>query len=679
MSNDPGAAIVNQEPETSPILASWQKFITTGEIDAAGVRPEVAASWRRCRAAGTDPAAVRSRRVLAADALQALLEQKKYLIDIARPFMENLYGFVANSNFVVLLCDERGYIMETVGDSDVIDNAPDLNFCRGASWTEAEVGTNGVGTALVLKRPFQVSGAEHYCRKHYPWTCSGAPIFDDDQQMIGILEVSGPVEETHLHTLGMVVAAVEAIRHQLRNRKKNRELALLNNRLNNIFLTVSDGVLVVDKTGSIMQINPVAERILGDSRQVFEGASISDIFEKSAPIGAMLAAGQTFNDHELVLITGAGPVYAFASGKPIKDDQGNITGGVIFINPINRIKKLINRFSGAHASFHFEDIVGNSAALSKAIELATLAAGNDSNALLCGESGTGKEIFAHSIHNKSARRHGPFIAVNCGAIPRELIGSELFGYVEGAFTGAHKGGRPGKFELASGGTLFLDEIGDMPLEQQVALLRVIQDKTITRIGGDKPTLVDVRIICATNKNLPLEIAKGNFRQDIYYRLNVISITLPPLRQRREDIGLMFQVFLERVCRKLTIPAPPVNPEVVERLRQYDWPGNAREFQNVVERMVNLANGQPIEPEHLPEDVLNPRALTAPPEPALPAVQAATITSEKRRIQKILADQERQEILGLLAKNQGNMSQVARDLGIARNSLYRKLKKLNLMS
>jgi len=664
--------------ETAPILLAWQKFIDTGTIDSTTVRPEVAESWRRCREAGVDPAAVRSRRILESDALQALLEQKKYLIDIARPFMENLYGFVANSNFVVILCDEHGYIMETVGDSEVINDAPDLNFCRGAFWTETEVGTNGVGTSLVLKRPFQVSGAEHYCRKHHPWTCSGAPIFDDDQQMIGILEVSGPVEETHLHTLGMVVAAVEAIRHQLRNRKKNRELALLNNRLNNIFLTVSDGVLVIDKNGSIMQVNPVAEIIL---QKTVEGISISDIFEQSTPISDMLAAGRAFTDQELTVNAGAGPVYTFASGKPIKDDQGNITGGVIFINPINRIKKLINRFSGAHASFHFEDIVGNSEALLKAIQLATLAAGNDSNVLLCGESGTGKEIFAHSIHNKSARRNGPFIAVNCGAIPRELIGSELFGYVEGAFTGAHKGGRPGKFELASGGTLFLDEIGDMPLEQQVALLRVIQDKTITRIGGDKPTLIDVRIICATNKNLPLEIAKGNFRQDIYYRLNVINITLPPLRERREDISLMFKVFLDRACSKLAIPIPHVNPEVVERLQQYDWPGNAREFQNAVERMVNIANGRSIGLEHLPEDILSPlspRPLAPQAEPALPT-QAATISSEKRRIKKVLAEKERQEILCLLTKNRGNMSQVARDMGIARNSLYRKLKKLNLMS
>ncbi|SFH10042.1 PAS domain S-box-containing protein [Desulfotomaculum arcticum] len=663
------------EYEISLIFLAWHKFIKTGKIDPAAVRPEVAESWIRCYNTGVDPLTTRSRRMLDKPQLDELLERKKYLIDVARPFMTNLYSFVANSNFVVLLCDEHGYIMETVGDSNDIKNAPELNFCRGALWTEEEIGNNGAGTSLVLKRPFQVSGPEHYCRKHHPWTCSGAPIFDDDNRIIGILEMSGPVEETHLHTLGMVVAAVEAIRQQMRNQKKNRELTLLNNHLNNIFLTVSDGVIVVDLQGVIRQINPVAEKILNKTPRDIEGRSITNIFERCKPIKNMLGSGRAFTDLELTVNTDAGSVYTFASGKPIKDDRGHINGGVIFINPINKIKKLINRFNGAQATFHFKDIVGNSKPLLKAMQLAVLASSNNSNVLLNGESGTGKEIFAQSIHNRSKRHNGPFIAVNCGAIPRELIGSELFGYVEGAFTGAQKGGRPGKFELASGGTLFLDEIGDMPLEQQVSLLRVLQDKTITRIGGDKPTVVDVRIICATNKNLLLEIAKGNFRQDIYYRLNVINITLPPLRERREDIPLMFNVFFEKACRKLGISVPRVNPEVIKRLRQYDWPGNAREFQNVVERMVNIATGQQINIEHLPEEILSPRPITRQ---SKTTSQVITIIDEKKKIKEMLAEKERQEIYYFLSKSNGNLSQVARDMGISRNSLYRKLKKLNIM-
>jgi PAS domain S-box-containing protein len=660
--------------ERSPVLSAWREVIETGAIDTNALRPEIAASWKRCRKAGVAPLAAGSKQTSSQSQLDVLLKTHKDMIDIAKPFMESLYRIVADSRFVVLLSDADGVIMETIGDRDIIRSATDIDFRRGASWNELRVGTNGIGTTLVMGAPFQVSGAEHYCKKHHPWTCSGAPIFDDAGHMIGALEMSGPVEETHLHTLGMVVAAVEAIRQQMQNLKKNRELTLLSNHLRNMFLTVSDGVISINRRGAITQINPVAEKILGRTRGEIEAYPITDLFGACEPIRQMLDAGRKFSDVEISVNTESGHAATVASGKPIKDAQGRVTGGVVFINPITKIKNLINRFSGAQATFCFTDIIGKSAPLQKAIELARLAAGNTSNVLLCGESGTGKEIFAQSIHNHSSRRHGPFIAVNCGAIPRELIGSELFGYVDGAFTGARKGGRPGKFELASGGTLFLDEIGDMPLVQQVSLLRVIQNKRVTRIGGATSAMMDVRIICATNKNLIAEIAKGNFRQDIYYRLNVINILLPPLRERREDIASMFAVFFKRACSKLGIAIPNVNPAVVEYLQQYDWPGNAREFQNVVERMVNIANGREIGIAHLPDEII---ALPPhrPDSDIARQSMGSMIAHEKIRIKAMLAEKQRQEILNLMQKNSGNLSQVARDMGIARNSLYRKLKKL----
>ncbi|AEG61712.1 sigma-54-dependent Fis family transcriptional regulator [Desulforamulus ruminis] len=662
----------------SLVLAAWEKFIETGKIETTEIRPEITQSWLRCRKAGVDPFAGRSTRLLPEPEVNELLEKRKSLINIARPFMEKLYDFVISSHFVVVLCDERGYIMETVGNTYVTKYyARDLNFYRGALWTEEEIGGNGVGTTLLLKRPFQISGAEHYCKKHHPWTCSGAPIFNEENQLIGILEMSGPVEKTHLHTLGMVVAAAEAIKQQLRVHQRNRQLTLVNNRLNNIFLSVSDGVIVVDRQGIIKQVNPVAEKILGQEKAGINNSMLEDYLERYTPVRDMLTSGKAFSDLEVAVKTTAGIVQCLASGKSIRDDQDKITGGVIFINPIHRIKNLINRFSGAHATFSFEDILGNGKLLLKAIQLGSLAAGNHSNVLLCGESGTGKEMFAQAIHNKSTRSSGPFVAVNCGAIPRELIGSELFGYAEGAFTGARKGGRPGKFELAVGGTLFLDEIGDMPLEQQVSLLRVLQDKTITRIGGDKVVVVDVRIICATNKNLSLEVAKGNFRQDLYYRLNVISITLPALREHREDIPPMFKAFFKKSCEKLGRVPPDVDPKVITCLQQYGWPGNVRELQNVVERMVNVATGPVIRTDHLPEEILSPQFMVWQRETGW-SPQSISITEERKKIKERLAENQREEILTLLSKNKGNVSQVAREMGISRNSLYRKLKKLNIL-
>ncbi len=661
-------------PSSSTTLTAWERFIQKGKIDAILLRPEIVRAWLRCRKAGIDPFAKRNTRTLTKPDLEHLLEKRKNLIDVARPFMGNLYQFVASSSFVVLLCDERGYIMESTGEPDVIKKAPDLNFSQGALWGEGEIGNNGVGTSLFLQRPFQVSGAEHYCKKHHPWTCSGAPICKEGGQMIGVLEMSGPVEATHQHTLGMVVAAAEAIQQQLRVHAKNRELMLLNSHLNNLFLTVSDGVVVIDPNGIIQQINPVAEKIFLLKAKALVGSPFSQYVDNSDPVREMLDSGRLFSDLEINVGSRSELSSCLASAKLVKDEQGHITSGVIFLNPIHKINKLINRFSGAHATFTFDDIIGSGKALTKAIQQGIQAASSESNVLLRGESGTGKEMFAQAIHTRSARRQGPFIAINCGAIPRELIGSELFGYVEGAFTGAHKRGRPGKFELASGGTLFLDEIGDMPLDQQVSLLRVLQDKSITRIGGDKNMLIDVRIICATNKDLHLEITRGNFRQDLYYRLNVISITLPPLRDHREDIPLVFKIFYERTCRKLGVEVAQVDPEVMVRLQHYDWPGNMREFQNAVEKMVNIPYQHHIEVNSLPDEIMT----SLEHHPAVPPSQyhgSITFRDHRLRIKEALAEQERTEILELISQHKGNLSKTARSMGISRTSLYRKLAKV----
>ena len=310
--------------------------------------------------------------------------------------------------------------------------------------------------------------------------------------------------------------------------------------------------------------------------------------------------------------------------------------------------------------------------MQRAIQLGRQASGNDSNVLLTGESGTGKEMFAQSIHNHSDRRRGPFVAVNCGAIPRELIASELFGFQEGAFTGAARGGRPGKFELASGGTLFLDEIGDMPLEQQIALLRVLQDQSITRIGGDRPFKVDVRIICATHRDLREEIRKGLFRQDLYYRLYVSTIPLPALREHPEDIPALFAAFTHKFMARKGMADPQVDPGVIPALRAYAWPGNIREFQNVVERMIHSAPGGALTLNQIPEEILRLPAPLAP-HPGAGAPEAPGARNWRERLQ----EEERAGILACLRNCKGNMSKAAQELGMARNTLYRKVQKLAL--
>lgn len=657
------------------IAKAWKKFITSATIDDENVRTEIAASWQRCYEASVNPYSGVSHLLLNQQQLAELLAKKRSLIQIAKLFMTNLYQFVAGSDFIVMLSDEYGYIMEVIGDSDTMAYAKKLNLSKGASWIEEEVGTNGIGTALAIQKPVQISGAEHYCQKVQFWTCSAAPILDSSGNVIGVLQMSGPSWKTHQHTLGMVVAAVEAIKNQIRVQMRNRELTLLNNRLKNVILTASDGIIVIDKEGVIEQINPAAEKIFSQTEREIKGNLIINHLGSSLMVKEMLTTGKSYKESEVITNSLNGSIHCLSSGKPIKDDNGDITGGVIFINPINKIKNLINRFSGAHATFQFEDIVGVSEQLIKAIQLAKIAAGSKSHVLLQGESGTGKEVFAQSIHNLSCRNNGPFVAINCGAIPRELIGSELFGYEGGSFTGAKTSGRPGKFEMASGGTLFLDEIGDMPLEHQVALLRVLQDKRITRIGGYNTIMVDVRIICASNKDLHAEVIKGNFRQDLFFRLNVINISLPPLRERREDIPLLFDAFFKEICHKMGVVFPPVDSWVITYLSRYDWPGNVRELQNVIERMVNIANGQRIGLEHLPSEIIAPRLQKFKLKGE--CSESNKFTAEKIKIKELLANNERLEITNILLAHNGNISDTARNMGISRNSLYKKLKKLNI--
>lgn len=659
----------------SQIYLAWKKAVANGEIDYDILRPEIATSWQRCYQAGVNPALEGDhRKSLLPAAMKKTLAQHRDLIEVARPFMKKLYSLVAGSGFIVILADQDANIMESLGDQETLDIADSFKLVKGVNWAEEEAGTNGIGTALVEAKPVQVSGPEHYCKGLHFWTCSAAPIFDEEQRVIGVLQLSGPAENAYIHTLGMVAASVHVIEEELRVMKKNNELACLNDNLTFILENMSDGVLIIDKDGIVTQINPVARQFLNLTREEILGSSIEDISGSAPATREMLVNGKAYHNVEIMFDNRAGTLHCLVSGKAIYDNYDNISGGVIFIEPMKDVKNLVNRFSGAQARFYFDDIIGVNQELLAAVNIAALAANNDSNVLIIGESGTGKEVFAQAIHNHSARRNGPFIAINCGAIPRELISSELFGYVEGAFTGADRRGRPGKFEMASGGTLFLDEIGDMPFEQQVALLRVLQERKIIRVGGQNVVPVDVRIICATNKNLFQEVERGNFRRDLYYRLNVFSVSLPPLRNRQEDIPLFLEHFLDHLAAKENKPRKIIEPEVLQYLQEYHWPGNIRELENVLERMVSITKGNRIELQHLPTEVLSLQQAANP----VPVADNTTVVSKLRRNRKhIMAEAERQEIIDFLHKYGGNISHVAKVMGISRNTVYRKIKKYNI--
>jgi transcriptional regulator with PAS, ATPase and Fis domain len=366
------------------------------------------------------------------------------------------------------------------------------------------------------------------------------------------------------------------------------------------------------------------------------------------------------------------------------------SGYVVTLRSIERVQRLVHRMSGAQARMSFSHIVGQSAGILEAVRLARIAAASDSTVLLHGETGTGKEVFAQSVHTGSARASGPFVALNCAAIPRELISSELFGYEGGAFTGADRQGRPGKFELASSGTLFLDEIGDMPPDLQTSLLRAIETRTIVRVGGQHVIPVDVRIIAATHKNLADEVQMGSFRTDLYFRLNVFPIEVPPLRERPGDVELLLRYVLEQLSTRLN-RALGVEPDALAALEAYSWPGNVRELENVIERAVYvsergvLALGDlPLAIRHALDDVgrdINsgqPQhqfgGLGAAPRTSSSQAPHAPVSSGLRHESELA---ETLHIQRSLRASGGNVAEAARMLGISRTTLWRKKRRYHL--
>ena len=450
----------------------------------------------------------------------------------------------------------------------------------------------------------------------------------------------------------------------------NQALMLQERLLMDIISNMSDGVIIISRQGEIEFINQTLKVMLGKTRaDIKEQLSFEMLVADNKNLERMLTKKQAFRDEEVSLAMEGRDMQFLATGTPIEGPDGRVNKIILVLKPLAEVHRLVNRYSSFQARFHFDDILTCSEIMEDTIELAKAASRNKSTILIQGESGTGKEMFAQSIHNQSPFSDGPFIAVNCGAIPRELVGSELFGYVEGAFTGARRGGSPGKFELAQGGTLFLDEIGDMPLEQQAALLRVLQEKQVSRLGSSKAIPVNVRVICATNRDLYNEVQKGTIRKDLYFRLNVISLRIPPLRERPEDIDLLLKHFLIQGDPEWLEHTPTIDPAVWKLLKNYPWPGNVRELQNFAERIQFAVKDYSINLEDLPYEIqtLHEKE-TGRPIASMPA---------NLNIKQQLAEVEAQQIKALLLQFNGNVSRVAEALGVSRRTVDRRIKKYGL--
>jgi transcriptional regulator of acetoin/glycerol metabolism len=592
--------------------------------------------------------------------LEDLLENNKSFIEICTPFMEILYSHVKGSGFSVVLFDAASYLVSIIGDEDILADHQRGGYVVGSCWSEQSMGTNGVGTAIATDIPLQVCACEHFCRIAHGYSCSVSPIHDPEGNIIGGINMTGFYEMVTPHTLGAVVAAAQAIENELRRQRAIQEVRDAYDFQQAIFESSQDAMIAIAKDQSVNLVNEKAKKLLALPHNSI-GRKFREVFSEKENKGFVddLLAGTSLMDREYSIWRGPERFKFTVSSTPIYSSGKNGQGSIITLREIKRTRNLVTTTIGAKAKFGFGDIVGNDPRFLPILDMGKKAAESTSNVLLLGESGSGKDIFAQAIHHSSSRRSGPYIAINCGAIPRELITSELFGYTEGAFTGSKKGGSPGKFELADGGTIFLDEIGEMPLELQIVLLRVIEERRVTRIGGKMNMPFDVRIIAATNKNLREEVSKGNFREDLYFRLNVFTIEMIPLRARKNDIPLLVESIISRLNDSLGTDIMEVDERVISQLLDYDWPGNVRELQNVIERMINLAPGSKLTPDLLPMEISNAKNFFSHHYDNMSLEEL-----EKARIAEMLnADLTKDEM--------------ARRLKIARSTLYLKIKKYGL--
>jgi transcriptional regulator with PAS, ATPase and Fis domain len=519
----------------------------------------------------------------------------------------------------------------------------------GSRLTESVQGTNCTGLAMVLDRLVYVLAEENFSTWHRQrrMHCAAAPIRDAQGTTVAILTLTAEPGWFHFHTLGTVQAAAEAVGRQM-------VLQALLTEQSAVLEVLNEGLVVLDERGAIKALNRyarqlfhVGEELLGQPFQQLGRSELSDerLRQISEPLRDLDCTFQLQDGSALACLVS---VCAMEQG-----------GLIITLRENRRTREIARRIIGTQARYTFDTILGTSRTLQEALHLGRVASRSDATTLILGESGTGKELFAQAIHNASERHNGPFVAVNCGAIPRDLVQSELFGHVEGAFSGSARGGAAGKFELADGGTLFLDEIGDMAFDAQVSLLRVLQEGEVTRVGARKSQGVNVRIIAATHRNLGQAVADGAFREDLYYRLNVLSLSVPPLRMRREDIGALARHFLTRCARSLRKPVQDIAPAALECLLAHGWPGNVRELENAIERAVNVASGEWLQPQDLQLER---------------AVGTHSVVPDTPRD---LNGHQRQAIEAALRETGGNIRLAAQQLKVSRGGLYVKMGRLGI--
>ncbi|MBH3425188.1 sigma-54-dependent Fis family transcriptional regulator [Pseudomonas gessardii] len=587
-------------------------------------------SWRRCRAFGLDHQSTPSFDQLPAEGISQLLESQHALVQTTHqevlPYYENI---LSNSNCLIMLADNQGQVLTSWGTQRFIEPKLARGFSAGASWMERATGTNAIGTALACAQAVHIEHDEHFLKANRFMTGSAAPIFDAKREIIAVLDVSSDSYLPPSHTLGMVKMMSQTVENRLILNLFGGEHFQLtfNTGLNNLDSQWA-GLLIFDESGQVLSANRRADNLLGISlsRVMIDSlfkVSLLELLNQPEGLPFALQAAGCNRFQCLLKRPKQVPVQARVFSEPPPAPLG--------------LKTL-----------HFGD-----SRVEKAVRQAERLLEKDIPLLIHGETGVGKEVFVKALHQASSRSQQAFIAVNCAAIPAELVESELFGYEKGAFTGANQKGSIGLIRKADKGTLFLDEIGDMPLPTQARLLRVLQERCVQPVGSSELFPVDLRIISATNRSLREQVQIGRFREDLYYRIGGLTLELPPLRERSDKQALFKQLWQQH--REPTQWAG-LSADVLALFEQHPWPGNLRQVSSVIQVALAMAEDQPIRPEHLPDDFFVDLGQAVPSAPV------------------VMGDQE--DIQGLkqrLAAVGGNISHLARELGVSRNTLYKRLR------
>ncbi|OAB54656.1 sigma-54-dependent Fis family transcriptional regulator [Pseudomonas thivervalensis] len=599
----------------------------------------IQASWSRCRAFGLNHQSVPAFDQLPAQGIAQLLESQHSLVQTTHqevlPYYENI---LSNSNCLIMLADNQGQVLTSWGTQRFIEPKLAHGFSAGASWMERCTGTNAIGTALACEQAVHIEHDEHFLKANRFMTGSAAPIFDAERKVIAVLDVSSDSYLPPSHTLGMVKMMSQTVENRLiLNLFRGEHFQLtFNTGLNNLDSQWA-GLLIFDESGQVLSANRRADNLLGLS---LSRVSIESLFKVSLmellnqPDGLPFALQASGSNRFQCLLRRPSQVSIrariFTEATPAPAPASN----AISLNTL-----------------HFGD-----SRVEKAVRQAERLLEKDIPLLIHGETGVGKEVFVKALHQASSRCKQPFIAVNCAAIPAELVESELFGYEKGAFTGANQKGSIGLIRKADRGTLFLDEIGDMPLPTQARLLRVLQERCVQPVGSAELFPVDIRIISATNRSLREQVQLGRFREDLYYRIGGLTLELPPLRERSDK-----QALFKRLWEHHREPTQwaGLSREVLDLFERHPWPGNLRQVSSVLQVALAMAEEQPIRPEHLPDDFFVDLEMEPVETPEPLAVDLNDAEDLNRQLQAV----------------GGNISHLARRLGVSRNTLYKRLRQL----